>query len=483
MARKKSLENQDALFSLIGDEYQINQELIGHESDSNPTPESRVSTDAPEREPRLEHATVPRQSGVAGGQRNGMGDEPIFVEEPERVPLERNVGREVQQSVRGRSDSARRDGDSPLPGDDRAVHGRDDIEPDVQEGNPEPELPTVVRNEQVQGVGLAQEAGQQRENGSNSEGSHRLSNRTENPILKGSKSRVPLTRSQDEVTTADPSPDTARQGPTPSRYVGEPDLAAPKNERERVLANLEALELLNELNSDNRWPSANEQSVLSRYASWGGASKVFEEWREDWNEERERLRSLVDQQTYRELAASTLNAHFTPDDLAVSMWASLKHAGFSKGQVLEPGSGKGTFIKHAPVDADMVGVEIDSVTAQISSFLAPDAQIHRESFGTYTRADNSFHAVIGNVPFGDFKVSDPKHNPGRHSIHNHFILKSLQLTAPGGYVAVVTSSYTMDSRRGTARAEMQRHGDLVGAVRLPNRRPNFPGTSKRSKTC
>ncbi|WP_431711455.1 helicase-related protein [Glutamicibacter uratoxydans] len=271
-----------------------------------------------------------------------------------------------------------------------------------------------------------------------------------------------------EATISDAVPARVRQGPVPPRYVGEPGLGAPRNERERVRANLDALRLLTVLEEEYRWPSMGEQAVLAQYASWGGASKVFEEWRGDWAAEHDELRFLVDEPTYRELAASTLNAHFTPDDLAASMWAALTHAGFTDGQVLEPGSGKGTFIKHAPAGADMVGVEIDSVTARISSFLAPDAQIHRESFGTYQRSKQSFHAVIGNVPFGDFKVRDPKHNPGRHSIHNHFILKSLQLTAPGGYAAVVTSSYTMDSRRGTARAEMQRHGDLLGALRLPN---------------
>lgn len=468
MARRKSFENQDSLFSMVGDEYEINQELIDHESNNKPTSEPDTGTSTPEREPRLEQPEVLGQSDLAGGTRTGMGGQPSFVDEAERVPLERDAGREVREGIYERPDSAGRNGNGSVPGDERGIHGDDDPESDVQKGNGRSELPEPVRDERVPASDDEPEKEQQREDGSDREGSHQLSDREEDPVLNLGESSVPLVGREDEVTSPEASLAGKRQGPVPSRYVGEPGLGAPKNERERVQANLEALKLLNALNNENRWPNGDEQAVLARYVSWGGASKVFEEWRDDWAVEREQLRSLVDEQTYRELAASTLNAHFTPDTLATSMWSSLKHAGFTNGQVLEPGSGKGTFIKHAPEGADMVGVEIDSVTAQISSLLAPDAQIHRESFGTYTRSNNSFHAVIGNVPFGDFKVSDPKHNPGRHSIHNHFILKSLQLTAPGGYVAVVTSSYTMDSRRGTARAEMQRHGDLVGAVRLPN---------------
>ena len=465
MARYKPRQ-EESLFDFDGEEFQINEEIINEpETSANVTDTQRGRLEDDRLDDQREVAT-----NVAGTR---MGDEPGVVEDTGRLPVGQSGGG-LQREVRGRLDDAGRDS-VPSPPDERSVPGLNDEQSDVQRGHQEPTVPREVHSREVQesvksGQGEVVDRVGQDHAGSRGVSKSGRTTVDDRRNSAGSKAVEDASSSKVEESGL-----VDRQGSVPPRYKGEPSLDAPRNERERVQYNLEALELLNTLNDEHRWPSTQEQAVLARYASWGGASKVFEEWRDDWTVERERLRSLVDTQTYQELAASTLNAHFTPDALATSMWAALNHAGFVEGQVLEPGSGKGTFIKHAPQGADMVGVEIDSVTAQISNFLAPDAQIHRESFGTYTRANNSFHAVIGNVPFGDFKVTDPKHNPGRHSIHNHFILKSLQLTAPGGYVAVVTSSYTMDSRRGTARAEMQRHGDLVGAVRLPN--GAFKGTA------
>lgn len=457
MARKK-LRQEEALFDFENGAFQINEELT---NDSEP---SINDVDAQPGRPEGDRPDAQRRDG-ADLDNPPVGVQSGLVEDPGAVPVGQHGGG-LQPGVRPGADDARPDPVSP-PATERSVRGRDDEQPVVQAGNEEPRVSEQIHPRGVQGRdGLGQATdvdGDGRDQPGSSEapgaGRSAVDERRDSP---GS---APVQDSSSE-TVDEALPE--RSGPVPSRYTGEPGLAAPKNERERVHYNLDALELLNTLNDEHRWPTAEEQAVLSRYASWGGASKVFEEFRPEWEEERTRLKSLVDADTYRQLSATTLNAHFTPDELASSMWSALEQAGFSEGQVLEPGSGKGTFIKHAPAGAQMIGVEIDTVTAQISSFLAPDAQIHRESFGTFKRENESFHAVIGNVPFGDFRVPDPKHNPGRYSIHNHFINKSLQLTAPGGYVAVVTSSYTMDGQRATARNEMMRHGDLVGAVRLPN---------------
>ena len=451
MAAKK-LKQEEVLFDFADGMFQINEEL---------------TNDTDTESGRSEESGRDVQPGTVSGP--GLGTEPGVVEESGGVPVGQPRG-DVQPGVRRSADDGA-PGTVPEAAAERSVRGRTDQQRDVQAGDGQSGLPEQVHSRGIRGGDGRSEGADVESDGQDQPGSSGV------PAAGGSADHDGRVASAGSASVQVPSGAASdvdqdavleRSGPVPSRYTGEPGLVAPKNERERVQFNLEALELLNKLNDEYRWPSAEEQAVLARYASWGGASKIFEEFRPEWENERERLKSLVDADTYRQLSATTLNAHFTPDELASSMWNALEKAGFSEGQVLEPGSGKGTFIKHAPAGAQMVGVEIDDVTAQISSFLAPDAQIHRESFGTFKRENDSFHAVIGNVPFGDFRVPDPKHNPGRYSIHNHFINKSLQLTAPGGYVAVVTSSYTLDGRRATARNEMMRHADLVGAVRLPN---------------
>jgi N12 class adenine-specific DNA methylase len=141
--------------------------------------------------------------------------------------------------------------------------------------------------------------------------------------------------------------------------------------------------------------------------------------------------------------------------------------GFDGGQVLEPGCGCGNFLAGAPDSASVVGVELDPVTAAIAAALHPDAQIRAESFADSRIPEGAFDAVVGNVPFGDVVLHDPRHNTGEHRIHNHFIVKSLHLTRPGGVVAVLTSRYTMDASNPAARREIAGLADLVGAVRLP----------------
>src|SRR5699024_932210 len=146
---------------------------------------------------------------------------------------------------------------------------------------------------------------------------------------------------------------------------------------------------------------------------------------------------------------------------------ALKQAGFDGGPVLEPGSGSGEFIGQAPEPAQMVGDELDETTAKISSWLYPSAQIQAHGFEKTRFAEDSFNAVVGNVPFGKFSVPDQAFTAQPHSIHNSFMAISLRQTAPGGYVAVMTSTWTMDSQRTTARREFARYADLVGGVRLP----------------
>ncbi len=167
-------------------------------------------------------------------------------------------------------------------------------------------------------------------------------------------------------------------------------------------------------------------------------------------------------------ARSTLNAHYTDAALAQAIWSAATQLGFEGGQVLEPGCGSGNFIGFSPATAQMTGVELEPITAGIAAVLYPSARIVQGSFATARLPEASFDLVIGNVPFGDLVLHDPRHNRLGHSIHNHFIVKSLALTRPGGLVLLLTSRYTMDARNPAARREIAALADLVGALRLPS---------------
>ncbi len=188
----------------------------------------------------------------------------------------------------------------------------------------------------------------------------------------------------------------------------------------------------------------------------------------DWQSLREELAGLISPTQWDQARTSTVNAHYTDPAVVRQMWLAITDLGGPGPRVLEPGCGSGTFIGHAPAGTQMIGVELDTITAGVAGALYPSATIHAEGFEVEGWQADSVTSVIGNVPFGAFKVYDAEYNPSGQSIHNHFIIKSLALTAPGGLVAVVTSSYTMDSLSTAARREMHAYGDLLGAVRLPS---------------
>lgn len=250
--------------------------------------------------------------------------------------------------------------------------------------------------------------------------------------------------------------------------------AVPAGARRRVEANLAALRLALELQADERDATADERQVLAGWTSWGAVPQVFDERDERFQSEREQLRELLTHQEYNAARRTILNAHYTSNDYVDPMWEAMLQMGFTGGQVLEPGCGSGQFLQAAPVgdsrlsdEIRLTGVELDPVTALIAQQLNPQARVRAESFADSPFADGTFDAVIGNVPFGKTALHDPKHNADKHSLHNHFILKSLALTRPGGVVAVLTSRYTMDAQSDVARRAMFEQADLIGAVRLP----------------
>lgn len=244
-------------------------------------------------------------------------------------------------------------------------------------------------------------------------------------------------------------------------------IRVPSGAKARVRANLAAIRVVRGLDGELQAATADEQQILARWSGWGAVPQVFDTDNDEFAGERAELHEVLTEGEYRQAEASILNAHYTDPAVAAQMWTALRRAGFSGGRVLEPGCGSGNFLGLAPPDAVMVGVENDSLTAMIAGALYPQAQVRNEGFETTRVAENAFVATVGNVPFGNYPVYDPAHNAARHSIHNYFILKSLALTAPGGYVAAITSRYTLDALDSRARAAMAARADLVGAIRLP----------------
>lgn len=231
---------------------------------------------------------------------------------------------------------------------------------------------------------------------------------------------------------------------------------------------MSAILLSRRLEQESRPATASEQQVLARWSSWGALPQVFDDSKSDWSHERAQLRDLLSEEAYSEARRTTINAHYTDPVYVREIWSTLERLGFEGGDVLEPGSGAGTFIGMAPQGTRMTGVELDSTTAAISRGLYPDADIRTESFADSRFPHGRFDAAVGNVPFADVRLHDPVHNQGGHTMHNHFIIKSLATTRPGGMVAVLTSSFTMDASNPAARREMNGMADLVGAVRLPS---------------
>lgn len=259
----------------------------------------------------------------------------------------------------------------------------------------------------------------------------------------------------------------ADQRPEPVDYAPPRDVVVPSGKKARVEANIAAIRLLQTLDAEDRYATSDEQAIIAQWSGWGAVPEVFDPRRADFADERAELESLLSSAEWNRARHTILNAHYTDPAVVAETWSLLRRAGFQGGLVLEPGSGSGTFIGHAPVDAQMVGVELDTLSARVAAALYPSAQVRNESFADTAVPDNSFVAAIGNVPFGDIKLWDDAHNRGQHSIHNHFIIKSLDLTAPGGYVALLTSRYTADAARVDARTAMADRADLIGAVRLP----------------
>ena len=253
-------------------------------------------------------------------------------------------------------------------------------------------------------------------------------------------------------------------------HITDDDLGA-GGPKAKFKANMEAIRLLKELEQDQRLATPEEQEVLSRYVGWGGIPQAFEERNSAWAEEYTQLKGILTPEEYSAARASTLNAFYTSPTVVKAMYEALGNMGLKQGNILEPSCGVGNFMGLLPESmsaANMYGVELDPVSGQIAKQLYQKNRIAVQGFEETSYPDCFFDCVIGNVPFGAYQVSDRKYDRYHFMIHDYFIAKSLDMVRPGGVVAVVTSSGTMDKQNPEVRQYFANRADLLGAIRLPN---------------
>ena len=269
---------------------------------------------------------------------------------------------------------------------------------------------------------------------------------------------------EQSITTREVPPVPAVNFHITDDHIGE---GGPK---QKFARNIEAIETLFKLESENRNATPEEQEILSNYVGWGGLADAFDPDKGNWVQEYTTLKNLLSEDEYAAARASTLNAHYTSPTVIRSIYDAVGQMGFETGNILEPAMGIGNFFGMLPPEMQssrLYGVELDSITGRIAQKLYPNAEIKVAGFETTDRRD-FYDLAVGNVPFGNYKVSDKPYDKLGFSIHNYFFAKALDQVRPGGVVAFVTSRYTMDSKNSDARRYMAQRAELLGAIRLPN---------------
>jgi len=236
---------------------------------------------------------------------------------------------------------------------------------------------------------------------------------------------------------------------------------------EKYAANAAAIRTLKQIEAEERLATPEEQEILSRYVGWGGLADCFEETSPHYGE----LKSLLDSEEYAAARASTLTAFYTPPVVIRGIYKALSQMGFTQGNILEPSCGTGNFLGLLPADmagSKAYGVELDSISGRIAGQLYQNASISVNGFETVQMPDSFFDVVVGNVPFGDFKVLDRRYDKHHWLIHDYFFGKTLDKVRPGGVIAFVTSKGTMDKENSAVRRYLAQRADLIGAIRLPD---------------
>ena len=266
-----------------------------------------------------------------------------------------------------------------------------------------------------------------------------------------------------EPTSAEPKPELHNFQITDD-HLGEGGAKA------KFRMNMDAINLLKELEFDGRQATPEEQVILSKYVGWGGLADAFDETKDNWKNEFAELYATLSPEEYAAARSSTLNAHFTSPTVIKAIYEAVGNMGFETGNILEPSMGVGNFfgcLPEAMQNSKLYGVELDSITGRIAKQLYPKADITIAGFETTDRRD-FYDLAIGNVPFGQYQVNDRAYNKLGFSIHDYFFAKALDQVRPGGVVAFVTSRYTMDKQSPEVRKYIAQRADLLGAIRLPN---------------
>ena len=243
------------------------------------------------------------------------------------------------------------------------------------------------------------------------------------------------------------------------------------NKKERFHRNYAAISVLKECQKENRFATPEEQIILSKYVGWGGIPEAFDERAGSWQSEYTMLKNILTPEEYAAARESTLTAFYTPPEVITAIYKAMEQMGFKEGNLLEPSCGIGNFIGMLPQsmqDSKVYGIELDTISAGIAQQLYQKSSIAAQGFEEVNVPDSFFDGVIGNVPFGDFKVSDKRYDKNNFLIHDYFFAKSLDKLRPGGVMALVTSKGTMDKENLSVRKYIAQRAELLGAIRLPN---------------
>ena len=246
--------------------------------------------------------------------------------------------------------------------------------------------------------------------------------------------------------------------------------------------NIKAINLLKDLEKEDRNATKEEQDVLSHYVGWGGIADAFDERKDNWKSERERLRSILNDEEYKAAAHSTLSSFYTPNIAIDLIYNALKQFGFKKGNILEPSCGIGNFFGRLPSEFDkskLYGVELDSISGRIAKKLYPTAKIEINGYENSKVADEFFDIAIGNVPFGNNTVYDKRYKD-KFLIHDYFFQKTLDKVRDGGIIAFITTSGTLDKKDTRVREYIAKRAEFLGAIRLPNN--TFTGNANAKVT-
>ena len=241
--------------------------------------------------------------------------------------------------------------------------------------------------------------------------------------------------------------------------------------KERFRRNIMAIQLLKKCQEENRFATPEEQIILSKYVGWGGLSEAFDENNSAWATEYLELSSVLTPEEYASARESTLTAFYTPPEVITAIYKAMEQMGFKEGNLLEPSCGIGNFIGMLPdamQDSKIYGVELDTISAGIAQQLYQKTTIAAQGFEETNLPDSFFDGVVGNVPFGDFKVLDKRYDKHKFLIHDYFFAKSIDKLRPGGVMALVTSKGTMDKETLAVRKYIAQRAELLGAIRLPN---------------